>query len=147
MSNSYKKSKNKIEKERYELSLKYAKTTFARYMTAFLFVYSIYWFYLALLTKPILAIIPFIFFVSYLTCMIDQYASLHNHKKKKFNWTINIMKITSIFDILMIFIALFNYKMLFPYYSKYYYPIIIFMIALVIKLFITKKIEKFNKEN
>ena len=143
--NSNKKMRE-FEKQSHELGLKYAKTTFIRYMSAFLLVYSIYWFYLALLTKPILAVVPFIFFAAYLICMVDQYASLHNHKQKQFNWTLNVMKITLILDVLMIIVVIIDYKMLFPYYSKFYYPIITFAIGMIIKLFVIRKIIRLNNE-
>lgn len=142
-----KNAQRAFEKKRFELGLKYAKTTFIRYMTAVLSVMSLYWIYPSYLANKFFVILPLSYFIGFVICTVDQYITINQDKAKKFALTDIIMKITAIIDLLLIISALINYKLLFPYFKAYHIPVIIFSISVIIKLIIILKIKKQNKIN
>lgn len=135
------KQQKEFEKQRYELGLKYAKSTFIRYMTAVFFVISIYWFYISLTVSRLVTLIPTIYLILYIICSVDQYRTLHV-KDEGFKKTENIMKITFMTDLILILISLFDYRLIFGYFANAIIPISILSISILIKYFIIKKINK-----
>ena len=135
------KQQKEFEKQRYELGLKYAKSTFIRYMTAVFFVISIYWFYISLTVSRLVTLIPTIYLILYIICSIDQYRTLHV-KDEGFKKTEKIMKLTLITNIILIVISLFNFRLIFGYFANAIFPISILSISVLIKYFIIKKINK-----
>lgn len=141
-----KTNKKEIEfrKRRYELGLKYAKSTFIRYTTALLFVVSIYWVFLEYVEQKWTIIFPLIYFIGYIVVSADQYLTLHNGRNKKFILTNTIFKIEIIIDIIFIGISFFDYKLLFSYFSSKFVPVVIITVAILLKLIIIYKIKKLN---
>ena len=135
------KQQKEFEKKRYELGLKYAKTTFIRYMTAVFFVISIYWFYISLTLSRLVTLIPAIYLVLYIICSIDQYKNLHI-KDDGFKKTNFIMKATLISDLILLLVSIFNFKLIFGYFAKATIPIVVLAISIIIKYIIIKKTNK-----
>lgn len=135
------KQQKEFEKQRYELGLKYAKSTFIRYMTAVFFVIAIYWFYLSLTVSRLVTLIPAIYLILYIICSIDQYRTLHV-KDEGFKKTEKIMKLTLITNIILIVISLFNFRLIFGYFANAIIPISVLSIGILIKYLIIRKINK-----
>lgn len=138
------KQQKEFEKQRYELGLKYAKSTFIRYMTAVFFVIAIYWFYLSLTVSRLVTLIPAIYLILYIICSIDQYRTLHV-KDEGFKKTENIMKLTLITNLILILISLFDFRLIFGYFANTIIPISVLSIGILIKYLIIRKINKLKK--
>ncbi len=138
------KQQKEFEKQRYELGLKYAKSTFIRYMTAVFFVIAIYWFYLSLTVSRLVTLIPSIYLILYIICSIDQYRTLHV-KDEGFKKTENIMKLTLITNLILILISLFDFRLIFGYFANTIIPISVLSIGILIKYLIIRKINKLKK--
>ncbi|MFM1554730.1 hypothetical protein ABGF35_07685, partial [Helcococcus ovis] len=135
-----------FQKYRFELGMKYAKTSFIRYMTALLFVISLYWIFVMYVEKSSFIIIPIIYFFGYVICSADQYISLHTYKKNKFGITKIIFEIEIIFNFILIIITIIDYKVLFSFFNSQYVSIGILIFAILLKSLIVKKIIKINKK-
>lgn len=149
MANTKKKpTKKEIEfqKYRHNLGMKYGKTTLIRYATALLAVVSIYWLFLTYLSEYKLIFLPLIYFIGYIVCLTDQYLSLHGHKENIFNWTDIVMKLGIILNVILIGTGLYDYQMLFPYFSSATVAIAFMAIGILIKFIIIYKIKKFKKQ-
>lgn len=142
------KSKKELElqKQRYELGIKYAKSTFIRYMTAVMFVVSIYWLFLGYTQKNITILLPILYLLGYILASIDQYNTIHNNKKNKFIWTRNIFKIEIISNLILTVISIYNYKIIFPYFSRVSVPLSILIVSILLKIIIINKINRINKK-
>ncbi|WP_297376947.1 hypothetical protein [uncultured Helcococcus sp.] len=135
------KQQKEFEKQRYELGLKYAKSTFIRYMTAVFFVIAIYWFYLSLTVSRLVTLIPTFYLILYVICSVDQYRTLHV-KDEGFKKTENVMKLTLITNIILIIISLFDFRLIFGYFANAIIPISVLSIGILIKYLIIRKINK-----
>lgn len=142
------KSKKELElqKQRYELGLKYAKSTFIRYMTAVMFVVSVYWLFLGYTQKNITILLPILYLLGSILASIDQYNTIHNNKKNKFIWTRNIFKIEIISNLILTVISIYNYKIIFPYFSRVSVPLFILIVSILLKIIIINKINRINKK-
>lgn len=144
MAKGYKQTKKdkKFQKDRYELAMRYAKSTFIRYFTAGLAVLTIYWIFLAYLSDKRLVIQPLAYFILYAIAMADQYLTLHSKPEREFKLTDIIMKISIVGDIAAIALAYFKMDIIFPYMASFMVVAVIFIIVIFIKLIIINKIKK-----